>query len=556
MTTIESSPEVEAPAVAPSDDAGAGTPSYPAIVAAFISTDHKVTGRLYLAGGALGLVTSVVISVLLSVERLDGADTVLGSEILPQLIDAQRVSLVFATLLPLMMGACVAIVPIQLGARAIAFPRLAAAGFWMWLGGAILTTIALLENGGTLGENADAVALFIAGMGLMAVGLTATAGSVATSILTTRAPGMTMRRVPPFSWSALVFTLGVVLVMPVLLGTLAYLFLDHRNSRTGFGGNEGIFVWAGWIFTQPVTFLFAIPAVGAFAEFAPVVFGKRTPARGVLFGGLALIGVAALGGVTQQNVQNLPWSGSGLDVDDLETKVRDLVPFLLFNALPILGILMVLLVVLQTARPAPGSKINFSPAIVFAFFGFGMILVGMLGNLLHAADDLALQGTVFEEATLVYIVYGAALAAMGAGVHWAPKLWGGLIGTAKAVPLALLGVTGTVLAAFPMYIAGFLDQPAGVFYDDDLALWNLISLVGHGLMAVTVLGFIGLMLMSMRSNDAVGDDPWDGQTLEWTTTSPPDRDNFVDVPVVHSAEPLLDLKASGSSATSNDRSDA
>jgi len=558
MTTIESSPETDAVA---SDDAVVDTTDdssvVPApVVAVFASSDHKVTGRLYLAGGIIGLITTVVINILISIERLDGADSVLGSEILPQLVDAQRVGLVFATLLPLVMAACVAVVPLQLGARAIAFPRLAATGFWMWLGGAILTTVALLENGGTLGENADAVALFIAGLGLMAVGLTATAGSVATSILTTRAPGMTMRRVPAFSWSALVFSLGVVLVMPVLLGTLAYLFVDHRNARTGFGGNEGIFTWAGWIVTQPVTFLFAIPAIGALAEFAAVVFAKRTPARGVLFGGLALVGVAALGGVTQQNVQNLPWSGSGLDVDDLETKVRDLVPFLLFNALPILGVLLVLVVVLQIARPAPGSKLNFGPGVLFAFFGFGMILVGMLGNLLHAADDLALQGTVFEEATLVYVVYGVVLSMLGAVVHWASKLWGGTVGTATAAPLALLGVTGTVLAAFPLYIAGFLDQPAGVSYDDgDLSLWNLISLVGHGLMAITVLGVVGLVLKSLRSGDRAPDDPWDGQTLEWTTTSPPPRDNFADVAVVNSAEPLLDLKSAGAS-TSNDRSDA
>jgi heme/copper-type cytochrome/quinol oxidase subunit 1 len=550
MTTIETSPD--AVAVAPSDDAGTGSSSLDGIVAAFTSTDHKVTGRLYLAGGVLGLLTTVVVNVLIAVERLDGADTVLGSEILPQLVDAQRVGLVFAVLLPLVMGACVAVVPLQLGARAIAFPRLAASGFWMWLGGAILTAVALIGNGGTLGENADAVALFIAGIGLMAVGLTATAGTVATSILTTRAPGMTMRRVPPFTWSALVYTLGIVLVMPVLLGTLAYVFLDHRNARTGFGGNEGIFTWIGWIVTQPVTFLFAVPAVGAFAEFAAVVFSKRIPVRGVLFSGLALIGVAALGGVTQQNVQNLPWAGNALD--DLETKIRDLVPFLLFNALPVLGVLLVLLVVLQTARPGAGSRFNFSPAIVFAFFGFGMILVGMLGNLLHAADDLGLQGTVFEEATLVYVVYGVVLASMGAAIHWAPKLWGRLLGTAKALPLALLGVTGTILAAFPLYIAGFLDQPAGVFYDDDdLMLWNLISLIGHGLMALAVLAFVGLLLMSLRSDDHVGDDPWDGQTLDWATTSPPARDNFVDIPVVHSAEPLLDLKTT---QTANDRSDA
>jgi heme/copper-type cytochrome/quinol oxidase subunit 1 len=552
MTTIESSPEA---VVVATSDADADTPD--ALLAAtsvFTSTDHKVTGRLYLAGGLLGLVASVVINVLIAVERLDGADTVLDVELLPQIIDAQHVGLVFATLLPLVMAACVIAVPLQLGARSIAFPRLASSGFWMWFGGAVLTTVALVSNGGTLGGDADAVDLFIAGLGLMAVGLTATAGAVATTILTTRAPGMTMRRVPPFTWSALVFALGVILVMPVLVGTLAYLFLDHRNARTGFGGNEGIFVWAGWVVTQPVTFLFAIPAIGLLAELAPVVFGRRTPVRGVLFGGLALVGMAALAGVTQQNIQNLPWSGSQLNVDDLETKVRDLVPFLLFNALPILGMMLILLVVLQTARPGETTRFKFSPAILFAFFGFSMMLVGMLGNLLHAADDLDLQGTVFEEATLIYVVYGAVLASMGAVIHWAPKLWGSTLEAAKVIPLALLGVTGTVLAAFPMYIAGFLDQPAGVAYlDDDLVLWNIIALVGHSLMALTVLGFIGLLLLAMRSDDSVGDDPWDAHTLEWATTSPAPRDNFVDVAVVHSAEPLLDLK---SASASNDGSTA
>src|SRR6056297_824072 len=550
MTTIESSPE--AVAVAPSD-ADADTSSLlEGIAGIFTSTDHKVTGRLYLAGGLLGLVATVVINVLLGVERLDGGDTVLGSEILPQLVDGQLVGLVFATLLPLVMAACVMAVPLQLGARSIAFPRLASSGFWMWFGGAVLTTVALLDNGGTLGGNADAVALFIAGLGLMAVGITAIAGAVATTVFTPRAPGMTMRRIPPFSWSALVFTLGIVLVMPVLLGTLAYLFVDHRNARTGFGGNEGVLVWAGWALSQPVTFLFAIPAIGVLAELVPVVFGRRMPMRGVMFGGLAVVGMAALAGVTQQNIQNLPWAGSQLNVDDLETKVRDLVPFLLFNALPILGMLLILLVVLQTARPGDGSRFNYSPAIVFAFFGFAMMLVGMLGNLLYAADDLALQGTVFNEATLVYIVYGAVLATMGAVIHWAPKMWGSTVASAKAAPVALLGLTGTILAAFPMYIAGFLDQPAGTAYlDDDLVLWNIISLVGHALFAVAVLGFIGLVLLSVRSDRSVGDDPWDAQTLEWTTTSPAPRDNFAEIAVVHSAEPLLDLKSA-----SNDGSNA
>jgi heme/copper-type cytochrome/quinol oxidase subunit 1 len=114
----------------------------------------------------------------------------------------------------------------------------------------------------------------------------------------------------------------------------------------------------------------------------------------------------------------------------------------------------------------------------------------------------------------------------------------------------LVGLAATILAAFPLFIAGFLDQPAGIAYDDDdLMLWNLISLVGHALMALTVLGFLALLLGSLRGDRAVGDDPWDAQTLEWATTSPAPRDNFADVPVVHSAEPLLDLKSASNNGS-------
>jgi heme/copper-type cytochrome/quinol oxidase subunit 1 len=554
MTTIESSSDVTAAqrsAVDVDTAASSGTSSrLDALIEVFTSTDHKVIGRHYFAFGLAGLLAVIVVNVLLGIERVDGSDVALDADVLAQLIDAQRVGLVFVVLAPLAMAMAVAFVPLQIGARSIAFPRLAFTGFWMWLGGAVLTVVALANNGGTLGGDSDMVDLFIAGLGLSAIGLTATAGSVATSILTTRAPGMTMRRVSASTWSALVFSLGVVLVMPVLFGTLIYLFLDHRNARTGFGGNEGILTWAGWMFTQPATFLFAIPAVGLLTEIFPITFGRRTPARGLMYAGLALVGVAVLGAVTQQNIQNLPWSGSELSTADLDDKARDLVPFLLFNGLPVLGALIVLLVALQIARPTAGMKVNVTPAVFYGFFGFGMVLVGMLGNLIHAIDDVALQGTVFEEATLVYIGYGAALGAMGALVHWAPKLWGSTVPAAPAIALAFGGVAATVLAAFPLYIAGLLDQGAGVFYDNsDLQIWNILSLIGHGLMALTALAFVGLLVKTaVGSDDEVGDDPWEGQTIEWATTSPAPRDNFVDVPVIQSAEPMLDLRA-GSAPT-------
>jgi cytochrome o ubiquinol oxidase subunit 1 len=418
----------------------------------------------------------------------------------------------------------------------------------MWLGGFVMAIVALAADGGTLGGDSDMVDTFILGLGLMAIGATATAGSIATSVLTTRAPGMTMRRVPFFTWSALVTSLGIVVVMPVFVGTLTYLFLDHRNGRTGFGGNSGIATWAGWMFTQPASYLFAIPAIGLFAETLPITFRKRTPARGVMYAGLSLVGVAAFAAVTQQQIQNLPWSGSELNLDDLGDKFNDLVPYTMFNLVPLLGLAIVLLMGLVLAKPQKGAGApNLQGSVGVGLFGYGMILVGMTGTVLYSIDDLALQGTVFEEAVLVYVVYGAVLGAMGAVALWAPKLWGHTIGTAKLLGVAVLGVAATVLAAFPHYIAGFLDQPGGVLYEDsDLAVWNVLSLVGHGLMALTILAFLGLVAAAARgggqeSGQESGDDPFHGQTIEWSTTSPAPADNYVDVPMIHSAEPMLDL---------------
>ena len=239
------------------------------------STDHKIIGQLYLFGGLLGLLATVAVNVLIGIERFDG-DSLTIDEGIFQLFDAQRVGLVFGAALPLALALCVAIVPLQLGSRSIAFPRLAALGFWLWLGGLILNIVSLIANGGSLGGSSDMVDLFIASLALMALGAIAAAVAIGTTVLTTRAPGMTMRRVPFFSWSALITSLALVLVLPVFIGTLIYLFLDHRNARAGFGGNAGFYTWAGWLFTQPATYLFAIPAIGVLAELLPVTFRKRT----------------------------------------------------------------------------------------------------------------------------------------------------------------------------------------------------------------------------------------------------------------------------------------
>ncbi len=442
--------------------------------------------------------------------------------------------------MPLLLGVAVASVPLQVGARSLAFPRLAAAGFWTWLGGLVVVIVSLATNGGPGGGNAQMVDLFLAGLALLILGLAAIAGALATTILTTRAPGMRMERVPFFSWSVLVASIGLLIVLPVLLGVLIYLFIDHRHARLVFGGNVGVGSWISFVLTQPATYLFALPAIGVFAELVPVTFGKRMPRRGVVYGGLGLVGVAALSGATQQAIQNVPWTGSA------GTKFESLLTYASFTLIPLLGAVVVLAMGALAAKPDAGeSRLNITAPFLFAFFGLGMILAGMIGAALLPIENIGLQGTVFEEATLVYVVYGGGLAALGAVAWWLPKWTGRMLPAAPAMGLALLGVLATVLASVPYVIAGFADQPAnsGTYdYGGPSALWNVLVTAGHVLMLVTVLAFIALALRPAPRAAEVGDDPWRAQTLEWTTTSPAPRDNYTEVPTVISPEPALDRR--------------
>ncbi|MGZ6993128.1 MAG: hypothetical protein ACXVKJ_18610, partial [Ilumatobacteraceae bacterium] len=159
--------------------------------------------------------------------------------------------------------------------------------------------------------------------------------------------------------------------------------------------------------------------------------------------------------------------------------------------------------------------------------------------------DARLSGTVFEEGTWLYIVYGAVLCALGAVTYWGPKLWGRMIPDKLVLPLAALGFLATVLAALPFLIAGFAKQPANATefdYSGPQNLWNGLAAAGHVLMFITVLAFVGLAARSFTKGPTAGDDPWDAHTLEWATSSPAPYANFAEVHSVASAEPLLDLK--------------
>ncbi len=181
-----------------------------------------------------------------------------------------------------------------------------------------------------------------------------------------------------------------------------------------------------------------------------------------------------------------------------------------------------------------------------------LVLVGTAANALTGIVDLDLLGTTYEEGVVVLVLGGAILAALGGLVHWGPKLWGRTLPNGGLLPLALVGALGVVVAGAALLIAGFQGQPAmahgGFDYDLSPQVLNTLVLVGHGLLLLAVVAVVILALKGFTRGPLAGDDPWDGATLEWATSSPPPTDNFVEVPRVASASPLLDLKPARSDA--------
>ena len=558
MTTIDTHPETAAAASAAPTGAGRALAS----VAAWATTsDHKRIGRLFTAFSLTFLLGVGAIASLLGFERIDTNKSFLPINSLDQLFSLFRVGLVFMVIVPVMLGLAISIVPLQIGAKAMAFPRAAALGLWTWLGGCGILIAAYSRNGGPNGGDSTGVDLFLAGLGLVVIGLLIATVALVTTILTNRAPGMTLERTPSFTWSALVTGATLLLTLPVVLAVCIYLWADHRFGvrnaieANGWGGNA-IYPWLRFALSQPMSFVYAIPVLGFVAETVPVFARKRNVLRVGVLVGVGVFATAALSGVSQVDHTVGAWSAM-----DGGQRIKDGVPYLLFNVLPILGILAVMgAVTLTLLAGLKARTVKLSAPLLFGLGAVALLTLGVGAHILSPLTDLHLAGTVYEEAEFTLVAYAIVLAAMGGVTYWMPKFTGRKLPNIPTLLLALGATGAAALSSVPYLISGFNNQPGlfgstnaetasmGWTHDAAPKLLNTLTGVGHGLLVLTVLGFVALADLAHLKGKPAGDDPWDGQTLEWATSSPAPAGNFVDTPIVSSAEPLADLKPAGKDA--------
>jgi heme/copper-type cytochrome/quinol oxidase subunit 1 len=523
-------PEVPQAAVAPERRAAA----LPTGLAGWVTTvDHKRIGRLYMGVSFVVLAGALVVGGLLALERIDAtAAQILNLDSVLQLLSLYRFGLVFAGVLPLLLGLAIAVVPLQVGAYRIAFPRAAAASFWGWLLGSGLMVLAYAANGGPGGGDPEAVDLFLVSLGMVVVSLLLGAVCVVVTTLTMRTAGMTLGRAPLLAWSSMVTGVMLLLSLPVLVGDIILLYTDHHYGRVLFGGNLGIGSYLEWSVSQPQTYLYALIGLGVVADIVPVIAKVRQPLRFTALGAIGILGAVSFGAYLQPVLQE----GVRKELVFAVAGVAAVVPVIMLFGLWVEA--------LRSGEPPLASPL---------FYGIGaglLALGGAAAGVLVPFSKLDLQGSQYELGQFNFVLLAGALAGFGGLVFWGPKLWGRRLPGRASRGLAVVGVIAVVLVALPDLILGFMDQPLGEvnFQLDQESLGKFLngaSFAGYVLLLIVSVAFAALAVRYFgRAGQVVDGDPWDGQTLEWATSSPPPADeDFAEwVGEVSSPEPLLDRK--------------
>jgi heme/copper-type cytochrome/quinol oxidase subunit 1 len=498
-------------------------------LAAVLGTgDHKILGRLFI-GCSLLFGAASAVAVGLGMLGITGDGGLFSDGVNLRLFTLGLFGLVLGFALPFFLGLAMLLVPLQVGAATVAFPRAAALALWAWLLGIVTLIVANAIDGGIGGGNERATDLAWMALLMVVLALLVAATSVATTALALRAPGMTLDRVPLFTWSMLAATGVWLLTLPVFAAGVVLVRLDQINAQLAFGSPAGQWSTVMWVFLQPQIYVLAIPVVGVLADLVPTMADRRQASRNVLLVTIGAVAALSIGSWAQVGQPGDLWTNP------------------LFVVMSF-GILLALLGV------AGGLASTLSAGERRAVLPLGsglvglllLVLAGVVGALI-AIGPLDLQvleagATGMPLASLGHtglVLAAVAAGAVAAGGYWASKLTGGPLGLPLGGLATLAALGGGLLWGLALLAAGFgarVDALADA--TDTLAV---VAAIGALLVAgALALGGVGLAIAGRGSSE---DDPWGtGQTLEWATASPPLAANFVEVPAVVSPEPLVDLR--------------
>ena len=517
-------------------------------LAGWVTTvDHKRIGMRYLVTGmvffAFGGIESLLIRTQLAQSNLD----VLGPEAFNQMFSMHGITMMFLFAMPVLSGFGNYFVPLMIGARDMAFPRLNAFGYWVFLAAGIFLHTSFLTgaapNDGwfnylpladadfTPGLNIDFYAL-----GLIFLGISTTGGAInfIVTIFKLRAPGMTLNRIPIFVWGELVMSFQIVFALPLL--TLAALLLELQR-KFGFhfydasaGGDPLLWQHLFWIFGHPEVYIIVLPAFGIASAIIPTV--ARRPMVGYTYIVLAELATGLIGfGVWVHHM-----FATGLP--NMTLSYISLASFMV--AIPSGVQVFAWLATLVAGKPVFKTPLLFIAGFIFIF-----VIGGLTGVMFSSVPfNQAITDSYFVVAHLHYVLVGGAMFPMFAAFyHWLPKMTGRILSDSLGKWSFWLMFIGFNLTFFPQHTLGLNGQPRRTYtYQADLG-WdflNLLSTIGAFVLGIGVVITLVNWYRSGSRGDIAGDDPWGGETLEWATTSPPAHHNFDTIPTVRSLTPMWD----------------
>lgn len=513
------------------------------------TVDHKRIGVLYGVTGILFFFVGGAEAFLIRLQLASAESDLISSSMFSQLFTMHALTMVFLAIMPMGAAFFNFLIPLQIGARDVAFPRLNALSYWLFLFGGILLNSSFLFGGApdagwfayanltsTTYSPGNSMDYFTLGLLVLGVSSLAAALNFVITILNMRAPGMTLMRMPVFTWMALIVSFLLVFALPILtvglIQLLFWRFWDMPFFAAEFGGDPLLWQHIFWLFGHPEVYILILPAMGIVSEILP------TYARKPLFGYTAVV----LAGVS------IAFLGFAVWAHHMFTVGLGPVAIAAFSASTMVIAVPTGVKVFNWICTLYGGSLELKTAMLFSLGFVALFVIGGLSGVMHASPPVDMQqsDTYFIVAHLHYVLFGGSIMGLMAGIYfWFPKLTGRLMGEGLGVLHFWLMFIGMNVTFGPMHLVGIMGMPRRIYTYPESSGWeflNQLESLGAVILALGMIVFAINVIRSLRSGEVAGDDPWDGRTLEWSISSPPPVYNFAAVPVVYSKEPFWDQK--------------
>jgi cytochrome c oxidase subunit I len=520
------------------------------------TVDHKRLGILYIGYALVFLVIGGIEATVMRVQLMVPHNDLVSPQVFNRMFTMHGTTMIFFVAMPIVFGFANYMLPLMLGARDMAFPRLNAFSFWLTAFGGLLLYFSLLGASGLYGAgNAPDVGWFAyapltsqtfsrghstdfwtLSLLVSGIGSIGTAVNILTTILCVRCPGMTLGKMPMFAWLILVMAFLVLLAVGPLTAAQIMLTIDRYLGGHFFdaqaGGSAVLWMHFFWIFGHPEVYVLVMPAFAIVSEIIPVF------SRKALFGYPFMVAAGLAIGFLAMSVWAHHMFTVGLSSNANTFFVMTTMAIGVPTGIKIFNWLATLW----------GGRIHFKTPMLFCLaFLFQFLVAGLTGIMLSAAPfDWQLGNSYFVVAHFHYVIVGGILfAVFGAFYYWFPKMSGKMYSETLGRLHFVLFLIGFHLTFDFMHIPGLLGMPRRIYtYEPGRGwdIWNLIVTAGVAFQGAAILVFVSGLVWAYFRGKPAGNDPWDAWTLEWATTSPPAPYNFAAIPVVRSRRPLWDLK--------------